>query len=218
MDYHQDFSLSFSRRRVEIRYAFTHFKKWNWNKAAFRLRSGSKSELKTLPNKEVYSLRNFQQLTLSLSTACPKGPCKVPNLLPFEKVPRIAHTGIRLSQASQFQEIWQCICLFRSTLVFQLWKMPDLSSTMKKREMMVMKCDWATSWFGNGVGARCQVYCCTITHVWYTARTQIRLVLFYTKSAALLESDAEQCYPVWWDRGWAEKRWFGQSSLSSGDS
>ena len=28
----------------------------------------------------------------------------------------------------------------------------------------------------------------------------------------------EQCYPVWWDRGWVEKRWFGQSSHSSGDS
>ena len=31
----------------------------------------------------------------------------------------------------------------------------------------------------------------------YTERTQVRIVLFYTKSATLLESDAEQCCPVW---------------------
>ena len=39
-----------------------------------------------------------------------------------------------------------------------------------KREMMLMKCNWATSWFGNGVGARCQVFCC-ITHVLSTEYT-----------------------------------------------
>ena len=33
-----------------------------------------------------------------------------------------------------------------------------------------MKCNWATSWFGNGVGARCQVFCC-ITHVLSTEYT-----------------------------------------------